>query len=329
MPLDPDFPLEEQHGGNFDLILHKLTEDILSCSLGTSDAAARVRVERLNDYQIQNPSCSLVDDPSSVMTLMSRSAISRRLQKCLKNLTTASGIPVKAPKFIVVNKEDTSTVRRQLTEEGMAVPLIVKPLIAAGTKQSHHMTIVIQDTDSAMMKIPQKSLVQQYVNHDSTLYKVYVMGKHFHVYKRASLPNLPSKIAEVSTKDLLEFDSQHPYPRLKDFGVKDCEVDNDESDNNNEQQHQQQLQQPPLVSPEEVRPIVDALKQAFGLELFGFDILISAERQQQEWLVVDVNYFPSYKEVPNFPTQLAHYLTQRVLQQRRQNLENNESLCTR
>jgi Inositol 1,3,4-trisphosphate 5/6-kinase ATP-grasp domain len=69
------------------------------------------------------------------------------------------------------------------------------------------------------------------------------------------------------------------------------------------------------VTVEEVRPIVDVLKRAFGLELFGFDILMGSE--DREWLVVDVNYFPSYKEVPNFPSLLAQYLTQRVLEQRR------------
>ena len=74
------------------------------------------------------------------------------------------------------------------------------------------------------------------------------------------------------------------------------------------------------VTPEEVRPIVGALKRAFGLELFGFDIIIASPpsdgSDRKEMLVIDVNYFPSYKEVPNFPALLAQYLTNRVLQQR-------------
>jgi hypothetical protein len=32
VPLDPEIPLEEQHGGKMDIILHKLTEDILCLS---------------------------------------------------------------------------------------------------------------------------------------------------------------------------------------------------------------------------------------------------------------------------------------------------------
>lgn len=307
VPLDPDSPLEDQHGGNFDLILHKLTEDILSCSLGTSDPAASMRVQRLTNYQTENPNCCMLDNPNSVMTVMSRCDIARKLQSCLKRVTTASGVAVKAPKFIVVNR-DTSKIQEQLLEEQLSVPLIVKPLVAAGTKQSHYMTIALQES-ATRNKIPPNSLVQEYVNHDQKLYKVYVMGTSVHVYQRPSLPNLPADIAARATNDLVKFDSQHPYPKLKDFGVEDCKTP--------------QQPAPISVTPEEVLPLVHALKRAFGLELFGFDILLSSV--QKEWLVVDVNYFPSYKEVPNFPNQLAQYLTQRVLNKRRHDLETNVS----
>ena len=67
------------------------------------------------------------------------------------------------------------------------------------------------------------------------------------------------------------------------------------------------------LSAGEVAPIVDALKHAFGLELFGFDILVSDNRL----LVVDVNYFPSFKEVSNFPSLLAKFLVQRAVLQRK------------
>jgi Inositol 1,3,4-trisphosphate 5/6-kinase ATP-grasp domain len=79
----------------------------------------------------------------------------------------------------------------------------------------------------------------------------------------------------------------------------------------------------------EVQPVVDALKRAFGLELFGFDILITSASpppqstssqvgglERRRMLVVDVNYFPSYKEVDNFPALLAKYLTDRALSRR-------------
>ena len=65
------------------------------------------------------------------------------------------------------------------------------------------------------------------------------------------------------------------------------------------------------VTVAEIRPIADTIRKAFGLELFGFDILVArTEDNRKEMLVVDVNYFPSYKEVTNFSKMLAQYLAQ-------------------
>ncbi|CAJ1967897.1 unnamed protein product [Cylindrotheca closterium] len=305
VPLDPNSPFEDQCGRDLDLILHKLTEDILSCTLGNCDPLARARVERLSQYQRNHPNCCMLDDPKNVMTLMSRSDIAMRLHICLKGVTTANGIVVHAPKYIVI-KEDTSQLRKQLSSAGLTLPLIVKPLVAAGTKQSHHMTIAVKES-AILNGIPSNSLIQEYVNHNQKLYKVYVMGTRVHVYERASLPNLPADVAEKASTDLVKFDSQHPYPQLKDFGISSC--------------NKSPMTRLMPVTPDEVMPLVVSLKRAFGLELFGFDILISSDHN--EWLVVDVNYFPSYKEVPDFPQQLANYLAQRVLRQRCQNMESS------
>ena len=354
VPLDPDQPLEEQHGGEFDLILHKLTEDILTCSLmqdlrhqsrkhcdtssnlsvnnsqseqeienqQATDPSFR-RVRALRDYCYRrNPRCCLVDDPNHVQTVMSRFEIATVLQRCLKGVKTTSGIPVKSPRFVVIpecslqsgenplQQHQSPDLLQELQDntEGnasrLSSPLIIKPLIAAGTKQSHYMLIATHQ--SALTKLPPKSIVQEFVNHDATLYKVYVLGDFVNVYKRNSLPNLPSDLSDA-TVDLVEFDSQRPYPKLKDFGL-DIEDKNDSKNCGNNQLNF-------MVTKEEVKPIVEVLKRAFGLELFGFDILIGSDNG--EYFVVDVNYFPSYKEVPNFPSLLARYLTRRVLQQRR------------
>jgi Inositol 1,3,4-trisphosphate 5/6-kinase ATP-grasp domain len=190
-------------------------------------------------------------------------------------------------------------------EQGLSTPLIVKPLIAAGTKESHCMLIALQNT--AFVKLPPKTIVQEFINHNAKLYKVYVLGDFVSVYERHSLPNLPEDLSKA-TVDLVEFDSQRPYPTLSDFGF-----DTDYQDNNTKTDSK--VCSHVAMTDEEVMPVVKALKKAFGLELFGFDILRRPD--DKEWLVVDVNYFPSYKEVPNFPSLLARYLTKRVLEQRR------------
>jgi len=390
VPLDPDLPLEGQHGAKMDIILHKLTEDILCLSkyspmypdlipsLGLanghlerrleelqprlpSDAKSGIlRVHRLMQYQKKYPDCSLADDPAKVLTLMSRSDIAHALEDCLVGVTSASGISVASPKFVVwqpsntespqgdgsVDHTCTDIIAQRLRNAQMSYPLIAKPLQAAGTKISHHMTVLLQR--SSLDRIQNSfCLLQEYANHDSVLYKVYVLGNNVHVFQRASLPNLPPQFGKEGSPQgqgpsYVDFDSQRPYPRLSAFGVGDKlhsertpppYLSSLSSPPNTYPTHPSTTSCPGksptvAVTSEEVLPIVDVLKKAFGLQLFGFDILMTSgggdgedcagdPQEERRMLVVDVNYFPSYKEVSNFPSLLAQYLTQRAIDSRR------------
>ena len=346
VPLDPDQPLQDQHGGKIDIILHKLTEDILCLSqlslqsqvdtdkeriLSPTEHAAIRRVQRLSEFRDEQPHCCLVDDPDRVQIVMSRSDIASKLHECLQNVTTASGMPVSAPKYAVVtrpaNDAGESDCTRQIAcqLENLSFPIIVKPLIAAGTKASHAMAVLLDPSglDKVATKAP--CLCQEFSNHDTLLYKVYVLGEYVSVHKRRSLPNLPRDCQ--SRFDYVEFDSHRPYPRLSDFGYDELEVTN--------KKRPRSLQSavglphamavvPTAVTASEVMPVVEALKQAFGLELFGFDVLITSD--QRTMLVVDVNYFPSYKEVPDFPSLLAKYLADRAIKSRKLALEDKYHL---
>jgi inositol-1,3,4-trisphosphate 5/6-kinase/inositol-tetrakisphosphate 1-kinase len=160
------------------------------------------------------------------------------------------------------------------------------------------MGIVLNQTGLESVGIP--CLLQEYANHNGILFKVYVLGQDIFVFSRPSLPNLPTEPSDLETlKSFVEFDSQRPYPDLAHFGLT------------------QSSASPHAVTKLtalEVTPVVDALKSAFGLQLFGFDILIS---EDSKLLVVDVNYFPSFKEVSNFPSLLAKFLVQRAVQTRK------------
>lgn len=391
VPLDPEIPLEEQHGG-IDVILHKLTEDILLLSqlslkhpqlkttlqlngssldtvlnevdLSESDSAAIRRVHRLSHFQ-RSHGCSLVDDPASVQTLMSRADIADVLKDSLSGVTSSSGIPVQSPRYAVVNSSSSALTVYNCSDERssklgsknmmfdaiqkaqLSFPLIAKPLTAAGTKASHSMAVVTHPSGLEFIADRVPCLLQEYANHNSVLYKVYVLGDFVSVYKRRSLPNLPSSITtpRQGVPVVIEFDSQRPYPRLKDFGYRHSEVPSRQNPDSNQTLDDKVTMDaastsslPPFagksisqktldLTPEEVRPIVEVLKRAFGLEMFGFDVLLKAttesdgditreEEDKPAMLVVDVNYFPSYKEVPDFPALLAKFLTSRAIQGR-------------
>ncbi|GAX11216.1 inositol-1,3,4-trisphosphate 5/6-kinase / inositol-tetrakisphosphate 1-kinase [Fistulifera solaris] len=296
------------------VILHKLTEDILCTSLlaqkhtilqdlrgvpitalsslpltPTEHAAVR-RVHRLCHPP---PGCLVLDNPVRVQTLLNRANICQTLIKCLASLPR-----VQCPASTIVT--DTEGCQQNGV---LQFPLILKPLIAAGTQVSHHMAILFADSPLPEPHVADTSwLAQEYRNHGSVLYKVYVLGDHVSVHPRRSLPDLPATGGKS-----LWFDSQRPYPRPADFGL---------SGGTNPTKHVL----PPLTV-QRVQPIAAALKEAFQLELFGFDVILEVNPEEDSkngddepmlW-VVDVNYFPSYKEVPQFPSLLAQFLTQRVI----------------
>lgn len=423
VPLDLDSPLEEQHGGKFDVILHKLTEDILSISklapdvvpssmqsthlvrkatfahlstlstnekkcheqmlgqknekdkpqssssvLDESQLQAIARVERLNDYKKDHPCCCLVDHPADIKALMSRADMSHVLAHCLRGVTTASGIPVRNPLFFVLQDNE---IHRDILDRlshpkdtphdnenplPFSFPFIAKPLTAAGTSQSHKMGIVLGR--SGIRHIEPPCLLQDYSNHDGVLYKVYVLGDMVQVFPRVSLPNLPEQECTDEKYAFVEFDSQRTYPTLRDFGVNSCnsreeptlsqnkDIDNDLREKRQKRcvsenylpsnegpfycklshiqtQNQKVQKTSKLVTADEIRPVASVIRKAFGLELFGFDILVvnnntgsDLKSDQKEMLVVDVNYFPSYKEITAFPSLLAQYLTERAIEGR-------------
>ena len=155
----------------------------------------------------------------------------------------------------------------------------------------------------------------------------------------------------AGSRNYVEFNSQRPYPTLSDFGVAWDEVDMKLSTNRNysiSEQGEPKCKRRRVcttspndrslntvnnpvstlagyVTKEEIEPVTNALHSAFGLDLFGFDILLKHESKEhqcesnvnvKEILVVDVNYFPGYKEVPHFPSLLAQYLTQKAVETR-------------
>ena len=460
VPIDLDTPLSEQHGGKFDVILHKLTEDILclskmlrnsdgqgieemgenNCKVcsgnedneGGNDHArdekrlinlpqqsmsrhqlrASNRIQRLQEYKhTVHPSCVLVDSPNNILAVMSRADMATVLSRCLAGVTTKGGLPVRTPRFRVVNdtheneQQTFTSLADEIDNSGFEYPLIAKPLTAAGTKSSHHMGIVLARDGLQRLKTP--CLLQEFANHGEKLFKVYVLGDSVWVYCRESLPNLPGKeVFEQSQEGMcnssasaatqsprtqkrprtesyveferpagsrcyVEFNSQRPYPKLSDFGIAgDGEGETscrDYTQHSLPQRKRERLDSsamlksmssednngiPPrldqrcdsdlarFVTKDEIEPVTRSLRDAFGLELFGFDVLVKHSSIKsrsnndttpdssdgKEILVVDVNYFPGYKEVLNFPSLLAQYLTQKAVESRVRN--NRETGCS-
>jgi len=164
-------------------------------------------------------------------------------------------------------------------------------------------------TRGYFLQILHRSLIQEFVSHDACLYKVYVLGNHVSVHQRCSLPNIPNN---VKRGGYFLFDSQQPH----EYALLSESMDT-------ESKYSPTEQSSATISVETVKPVVECLRQAFSLNLFGFDLLLRTSDvdcdggvRRKELMVVDVNYFPSYKEVSSFPSLLAEFLVETAQQKR-------------
>jgi hypothetical protein len=76
----------------------------------------------------------------------------------------------------------------------------------------------------------------------------------------------------------------------------------------------------PHFDEEKFRKAARLIAEEFGLSLFGFDVIIPIAYNnndrvdyESELVVIDVNFFPSYKEIPDFPHRLRSFLRQSAL----------------
>jgi len=359
VPIDPNRTLTSQHGGRFNCILHKLTEDILTLSKSAQDSSspqavleAQRRVGGLEDYARLHKYCKLIDPPRNVSRLMNRGIIAATLSSSLPHVLCDEHTRVRTPSYVIVSLRPAEGmlggIEEEIGEKGMEYPLIVKNLDAAGTVESHQMLIAMDAT--ALRAITGPCLIQAYENHDGRLFKVYVLGSTVRVFARPSLPNLPAGGTGSFGRSFVKFDSQQPYPSLEEFGITTASAvsEDDRSDEGSDDggmvnmvgniwdNHESAgcATQPAahaheasslgsecgsedsfevkgfgMLTIKDVAPIAKNLSETFGLDLFGFDLLVSGGGGEKDLVVVDVNYFPGYKELQEqFPTMLAEYL---------------------
>ncbi|RHY28220.1 hypothetical protein DYB32_006131 [Aphanomyces invadans] len=134
----------------------------------------------------------------------------------------------------------------------------------------------------------------EYVNHGGRLFKGYVLGDDILVSERTSLPDLSGSMTAV------EFNTQSPFPTTADFhGPLSSSSSGTAAP----------LNDPATLWTEALDKSVQAIGRAIqattNLSLFGFDVIMASNTN--ELMVVDVNYFPSFKEMLNFGSVLrAH-----------------------
>jgi inositol-1,3,4-trisphosphate 5/6-kinase/inositol-tetrakisphosphate 1-kinase len=172
------------------------------------------------------------------------------------------------------------------------------------------MVIVFSPEGFADVKPP--VIVQQFVDHDATFLKVYVLDGEVMYSTRRSLPNYQQmkNALLLSGTHCIPFDSRCPFPTLSDCG-KIAGVADRLPDTGTESEMGSSWRASSDIH-SRIECAAQSISDEFGLTLFGFDIIVASNKESREvgsqMLVIDVNFFPSYKEVPDFPTKLRAYL---------------------
>jgi hypothetical protein len=138
-PWEYERPLDSQP--DFDIIIHKLTEDI-------EKEESKEKIAALENYLNSHPQTKIVDPIESVRKVTSRA----RTVEYIDSLQAAIGrqvCPFTQPAYAIITKDLSrkEDVAALLKEKNISYPVICKPIEACGTPNSHSMV-------SALLPLP-------------------------------------------------------------------------------------------------------------------------------------------------------------------------------
>ncbi|KAG2370797.1 hypothetical protein C9374_005994 [Naegleria lovaniensis] len=276
-----------------DVLFFKVTDDMV---IEKSDIHAARRLKNLQYYiDLHEKDGMKVVEPLHVTRrFLDRIEIHNFLETQL-----ASSTNVKIPHmYFISEKQDLDKLLLQQSES-ISYPLVCKTVAACGKSETHHMAIVFNneqfkrvvygDNNDAMQHTVSTPLIaQQFVNHNSTLYKIYVIGERVFYQIKPSLKNLSSS---QENANIITFDSQKPFDSsISDTSVVESSLTEISYDENiQSEQHDFIFKQ-----------VSNQLRKALDVSLFGFDLVKDCRGDAtscSQYYVVDVNYFPSYKGI--------------------------------
>ncbi|KAM3749992.1 hypothetical protein ACB098_04G003300 [Castanea mollissima] len=145
--------------------------------------------------------------------------------------------------------------------------------------------IIFRNEDFKDLSDPLPAVVQEYVDHSSTLFKFYVLGeKVFYAVKKSTTnADILMKLSESNGLKPLVFDSLKSLPTAKEdpnYGDGNCSKATNS-----------------CVDLDLVTDAANWLRGVLDLTIFGFDVVI--QEGTCDHVIVNANYLPSFKEVPD------------------------------
>ncbi|XP_050388146.1 inositol 1,3,4-trisphosphate 5/6-kinase 4 isoform X2 [Argentina anserina] len=246
MPLTFELPLSPQLL-NVDVLLHKATDEIMSVDLKSLHSSKKITYSRgmqeLQGYMEHHQDLCVIDPLNSINPVLDRLEI-QQILLALEDLKTGKCCAIRGAHYLKA--------------------------------------IVFRVEDFKDLTVPLPAIIQEYVDHSSTLYKFYILGEKVYHAVKSSTPNADTLIRLSGSKPLV-FDSLKSLPTSK--------LNPNSVDNNSSKDTKQ------CIDLELVTSAANFLMRKLDLTVFGFDVVI--QEGSGDHVIVDVNYLPSFKEVPN------------------------------
>ena len=306
------------------------------------------RLLAIRQYLKDHPQTVIIDPFESVKIVISRARTAIMLDIVCSDVYNC----VQQPQYVLIEDVHDLTapaILEKMQLKSLKFPIICKPLQACGSPTSHQMVVVVNSNGLNLITFP--CVIQQYHDHSSVFYKAYVIGNEVMVFRRPSLPDLATENATRGLSSLA-FDSRFVYPGLKDFtkdsgssssssssttvektngadlgdaatitssstsfnGDNENDIENDIDNNNGNGPYKMFMSEFPTDLKKMKGSFLYAassISEHFGLSLFGFDVILPVG-DDNKILIIDVNFFPSYKEVSDFPSKLRRHFRRKA-----------------
>ena len=229
-------------------------------------------LDELKRYCNARPSVVLIDSFESFDYSVTRGGFYSRTGKFFENVTL-NGTRLRLPWQFNLGKAQTNSlelIQSEMNKAKVVFPVMIKTNQSTVTAESHFITVVfnLEGLREALDSYTDELIIQEFVNHDKVVYKVYAIGNHYTYYPRPSCSNI-----ESSQDNMVGFRSDKPWP--------------------------QKLlsQEEPITRQLDSRVLdycVSTLKEHAKISLFGVDILVQSGTL--DYVICDLNAFPGYKE---------------------------------
>ena len=277
--------------------------------------------------------CCIVDPLENLEIVVDRVHMAHALDTAC-TAARKLALPVRTPAWhLIEHKFSPEILRTASTVSKVSLPCVVKPQVACGVEESHQMAFILHPSGlHSELEVPLPALLQEYVDHKSVVWKVYIAGNQVFSVQKRSTPDLQplrdflashlssngnsgngngngnsTNEEEDEALDIptsIEFNSLESLPTSLPWLSR--LAGGDPSSNAT-------APPPPppaaMMHPGFLTQIAQVFKKHLGLTLFGFDVVF--DYAAGEAVVLDLNFFPSFRGIAEAPVALRTALLER------------------